>query len=276
MRLLVLLTVLVSIERVTSLAAVVGGYAVTRRLAKLSNKDSLFAFSVKLGAPPAADAMRHDVLAAQVWPASRAVAFEMQTIVREAEAAFCDQSRPLQVLELGSGSGLAGLAAAKFGAEVLCTDVDKLSPLLIGAAASEQGLAVKTAHLDLLDSEPAPLPSADLLVLADVFVTTDVAEGAARRCWEALSRGSWVIAASQGDRSCRGAFLEHLRRTIRSEEARSTTIIPPQQSEAIRRALEQGWTDVCMTSPTIVDDDGGGRRLQPLILWDVDELSVKY
>lgn len=233
----------------------------------MADGDPIWAFATRLGVCSAKDALEHDILACQIWPASRVVAFEMGTIVRAAEAGRGDNRRRkdgssggVTMCELGSGSGLISLAAAKVGCvDVIATDVDQLSPSLIATAAAEQGLAdaISTRYLDLTATAEGgyPLPPADVVVMADVFVTDAVAFGAAARAWEALERGSMVVVAAQGDRSCRGSFLNRLRDTAPAWA---------QSQGPVRTALERGWVVPQYASAG------------PLVLRDVDEADVTY
>ncbi|KAH8052122.1 hypothetical protein JL722_10219 [Aureococcus anophagefferens] len=82
-------------------------------------------------------------------------------------------------LELGAGTGLPSLAAARAGAKVLATDRDATSLAYAAAAADDQGLALAAAVFDVADF--APLPPADVVVVADVFVTDAVAAACGRR-----------------------------------------------------------------------------------------------
>ena len=246
-------------------ATTIGGHAVVRREAAIAGGDPIWAYATRLGVPPAEGCVSHDVLAAQIWPASRVVAFEIDAIVRAAEAGRGDDRRVgstggVTMCELGSGSGLISLAAAKVGCvDVIATDVDQLSPSLIATAAAEQGLAgaISTRYLDLTASAGGgdPLPSADVFVMADVFVTDTVAFGAAARAWEALERGSMVVVAAQGDRSCRGSFLDRLRDSAPAWA---------QAEGPVRTALEGGWGVPQYASTG------------PLVLRDVDEADVAY
>mmetsp|Transcript_30610 Transcript_30610/g.70631 ORF Transcript_30610/g.70631 Transcript_30610/m.70631 type:complete len:440 (-) Transcript_30610:54-1373(-) len=62
-----------------------------------------------------------------VWAAGGVLAFHSRTLVAEARGAT---KGPPRLLELGSGTGAAGLAAAAAGAEVVLTDHGNLLPLI--------------------------------------------------------------------------------------------------------------------------------------------------
>ena len=269
------------------LRSTIGGYAVRPRYAKTKtpglgcNDDDedmslLFTYCRDLGANTGElnlkTPVHSDVLAAQIWPAARLLAYDILDTLLEIEplvlplspaaasaVSSCAQEPPiLRLCELGAGSGLVGLSAARASQylqhqrcqqpkqhdgspqmraawEVLLTDVDPLAPMLSEAAAHDMGLdpsLVRTARADLLRSaaDGAPLPGAHLYVLADVFVDDEVARGAARRCAEALASGALVLVAAQADRSCRETFLAHLRSIAQDAEATSA----PCRSQEVR------------------------------------------
>lgn len=242
----------------------IGGHPVVPRQAQLDGGGSLWAYSTRLGEPAAREgSVKHDILAAQVWPASRVVAYEMQQLLSASRRRqYCgdvgagagDEEKSVVCLELGAGSGLISLAAAKLGAHAICSDVDELSPLLVQEAAAKQGLSVTTRFLDVTAKpEEDPLPPADIVVMADIFVSDQVAMGAAARVWEALERGAMAVVAAQGDRSCRESFLRRLRETA-----------PTWADEPTSAALDGGWL-----VPEFYGDS-------PLVLRHVEESDVVY
>lgn len=79
----------------------------------------------------------------------------------------------LRVVDLGSGSGLVAVAAAKAGARsVLAVDVDCHAVAATGLNAALNGVAVATCLADLTDGPP---PDADIVLAGDVFYAVDVA-----------------------------------------------------------------------------------------------------
>jgi predicted nicotinamide N-methyase len=75
--------------------------------------------------------------------------------------------RGRRVLDLASGSGLVGIAAARAGAaRVLCCDVEPLAAAAAGLNAAANGVLLDTATADLLDGGPG---DAELVLAADVF-----------------------------------------------------------------------------------------------------------
>jgi len=124
-----------------------------------------------------------------------------------------------KVLELGAGCGLASLAAARLGAEVLATDFRRLPLELLEEAARRQGLEsrVRTALFDVCD-ESAALPEADLVIASDLVYEKVTAVAMAKRVAEARRRGSAVLIADIG-RPNRRFFLEELGRLLPGAEA---------------------------------------------------------
>src|SRR5262245_63130554 len=79
-----------------------------------------------------------------------------------------------QVLDLGAGSGLAAIAAAKAGAAaVLAAEIDALAGLAIELNARANGVAVTTTEADLLAGAP---PAAEVILVGDLFYERLLAE----------------------------------------------------------------------------------------------------
>jgi predicted nicotinamide N-methyase len=82
--------------------------------------------------------------------------------------------RDRRVLDLGTGSGIVAIAAAKSGAaSVIAADTD---PNAIAAAtlnASENGVTVEVMHADLLSAAP---PAVDLVLVGDLFYEQSLAQ----------------------------------------------------------------------------------------------------
>ena len=95
----------------------------------------------------------------------------------------------LRVLDLGSGSGLVAIAAAKAGAAHVCAvdnDADAVAASEANAAAN--GVAIESMCADLLDSEP---PEIDVVLVGDLFYDRAVATRVTRfldRCAESSAR----------------------------------------------------------------------------------------
>lgn len=147
-----------------------------------------------------------------LWPAAQVLA---QAVASHVAAASNDpgDARPLHIIELGAGCGLATLTALKLGADVLATDFRQAPLQLLEAAAHQQGLGarLRTQLFDICDA--SPLPKADLLIASDVLYERRTAEGLARRVAEARRRGTKVLVSDTG-RPGRSAFVAELRRLL--------------------------------------------------------------
>lgn len=78
-----------------------------------------------------------------------------------------------QVLDLGTGSGLVAIAAAKAGAAaVTAVDTDPIALAAVRLNAAENGVAVTPLCADLLDGPP---PAADLVLAGDLFYEAGLA-----------------------------------------------------------------------------------------------------
>jgi predicted nicotinamide N-methyase len=75
-----------------------------------------------------------------------------------------------RVLDLGSGSGLVAIAAAKAGAAiVVATDVDAFSEAAIALNAAANGVHVETIIADMLDTSAQQQSRHDAILLGDMF-----------------------------------------------------------------------------------------------------------
>ncbi len=116
------------------------------------------------------------------------------------------------VLDLGAGSGIAGIAAAKAGARaVVAREADALGGVAIGLNAAANGVA-----LTVDAGEPAgdSLPEVDLVLAGDVFYSRPVARrmlSMLRRC---AASGAEVLVGDPG----RAEFPEHAMRPVASYE----------------------------------------------------------
>jgi predicted nicotinamide N-methyase len=96
------------------------------------------------------------------------------------------------VLDLGSGSGLVAIAAAKAGAaRVLAADIDALALTAIGLNAAANAVALEITADDLLDVPPGAF---DVVLVGDLFYERPLAERVLAFCDAARSRGALVLA----------------------------------------------------------------------------------
>ncbi|UVK41374.1 50S ribosomal protein L11 methyltransferase [Mesorhizobium sp. AR10] len=80
----------------------------------------------------------------------------------------------LRVLDLGAGSGLVGIAAAKAGARVvMAAEIDSNGVAALGLNAAANGVAITVIGKDITHGPP---PAVDLVVVGDLFYADDLAE----------------------------------------------------------------------------------------------------
>ncbi len=101
-----------------------------------------------------------------------------------------------RVLDLGAGSGVVGIVAARLGAvEVIAADVDPYAAVAIGLNAALNAVVVKVENRDLLVADPPPV---DLVLVADLYYAPDLASRVTpflRRC---LAVGAQVLIGDPG------------------------------------------------------------------------------
>lgn len=79
------------------------------------------------------------------------------------------------VVDLGAGSGIVGIAAAKAGAMDVCaTDIDPYAVEAIALNANLNNVVIRTALADLTTGRP---PSADIICVGDLFYEAALARG---------------------------------------------------------------------------------------------------
>jgi predicted nicotinamide N-methyase len=92
-----------------------------------------------------------------------------------------------RVLDLGAGSGLAGIAAAKAGAtSVLAAEIDALALLAIGLNAEANGVALTISARD-------PLAEAEVVLVGDLFYERALAERVLNYLKAAHAGGALVL-----------------------------------------------------------------------------------
>ena len=100
------------------------------------------------------------------------------------------------VLDLGAGSGLVAIAAARAGAtRVIACDIDPHARAAIALNAAANGVAVEIVETDLLDG---PAPAVDVVTAADVFYQKPLAERATGFLERCAAAGILVLAGDLG------------------------------------------------------------------------------
>ncbi len=167
-----------------------------------------------------------DPYAAIVWPAAVVVAGELPGRVRVGE----------RVLDLGAGTGLCALTAARLGARAHALDHDPAALAAVARAAALQGVRVHTSRFDL--AGPEPLPPGELAILGDVLYEPGLARAAAARALEVLRRGGRIVVGDPA-RVGRGPFLEELAAAGFTAEFRERTVRVP--GEAAESRVGVAW-----------------------------------
>ena len=104
--------------------------------------------------------------------------------------------RGLRVLDLGAGSGLVGIAAAKAGARsVLAAEIDINGIAAIGLNAALNGVAVTTIGDDLTGGPP---PEVDIVLVGDLFYAPDLAEQVTPFLERCVAAGIAVLVGDPG------------------------------------------------------------------------------
>ena len=96
------------------------------------------------------------------------------------------------VVDVGAGSGLVAIAAARAGAQsVLALEVDQLAAAAIRINSTANRASVSVSSQDVLGG--APLPTAEVLLVGDVFYERDLADRVWRLIEAAQRRGTDVL-----------------------------------------------------------------------------------
>ena len=104
--------------------------------------------------------------------------------------------RGLRVLDLGAGSGVAGIAAARAGAaSVICAEIDPYGIAAIGLNAALNGVAVKCCGDDLTRGGA---PEVAVVLAGDVFYAAAVARKVTRFLHRCAMSGAAVLVGDPG------------------------------------------------------------------------------
>jgi predicted nicotinamide N-methyase len=104
--------------------------------------------------------------------------------------------RGRRVLDLASGSGLAGIAAARAGAAaVRCCDIDPLAAAAAGLNAAANAVLLEVSTTDLLDGDHG---DAEVVLAADVFYERRMAARMSMFLRRAAAAGATVLVGDPG------------------------------------------------------------------------------
>jgi predicted nicotinamide N-methyase len=104
-----------------------------------------------------------------------------------------------RVLDLGAGSGLVAIAAAKAGAApVVAADIEEFSDSAIALNAQANGVHVETLIADLLDGSLPHAPRHDVILVGDLFYEQTTAQRALAFLSTQLSLGARVLIGDPG------------------------------------------------------------------------------
>lgn len=118
--------------------------------------------------------------------------------------------RGRRVLDLGAGSGLVGIAAAKAGASaVIAAEIDENGIVAIGLNAKLNGVTVATVGDDLTSGPP---PDVDVVTVGDLFYAPELAERVTVFLDRCLAAGIQVLVGDPGR-----DFLPHARLRLLAE-----------------------------------------------------------
>ncbi|MER8402708.1 methyltransferase [Mesorhizobium sp. M0306] len=101
-----------------------------------------------------------------------------------------------RVLDLGAGSGLVGIAAAKAGAsEVVAAEIDRNGVAALGLNATANGVAIMIIGEDITGGPPPPV---DIVMVGDLFYAHDLAGRVVPFLQRCLGAGIAVLIGDPG------------------------------------------------------------------------------
>lgn len=101
-----------------------------------------------------------------------------------------------RVLDLGAGSGLVAIAAARAGAgDVLAVDIDPFGIVALELNAAANGVGLTAMHGDLLGGPP---PNVDVVAVGDLFYEAELAERVTAFLDGCLDQGMSVLVGDPG------------------------------------------------------------------------------
>lgn len=131
-----------------------------------------------------------------------------------------DAVRGRTVLDLGTGSGLVAIAAARAGAaRVVAVDIDPLAEAACALNAAENGVAIDIRREDLVGGRlPADLAT-DLLVAGDVWYDRALAGRLTAWLEEIARHGTWILTGDPGRTYVPTVYLELARYDVPTPDA---------------------------------------------------------
>lgn len=150
------------------------------------------------------------------------------------------------VIDLGAGSGLVAIAAAKSGASgVLAIDVDPLANAAIALNAAANSVVIQASSQNVFEE---PLPDADVLLVGDLFYERDLAQRVLELIETADLRGTDVLVGDPRrsyfplERFAQVAFYEvPVTRELEDSELKRTAVwrlaAPPAHSSSLRHDI---------------------------------------
>lgn len=116
----------------------------------------------------------------------------------------------LHVLDLGAGSGIVGIAAAKAQATtVVCVDTDPYAAIASRMNAAVNAVNIDTICKDILDDDP---PEVDMIAVGDLFYASDIAGRVVAYLDRCITAGIKVLIGDPGRE-----YLPHHRLRILSK-----------------------------------------------------------
>jgi predicted nicotinamide N-methyase len=155
-----------------------------------------------------------------------------------------------RVLDLGSGSGLVAIAAAKAGAaEVLASEIDPVAAAAIRLNALANDVPPPQVTGDVLDGDGE---RADVVLAGDIWYAQPLAGRALRLIERAVSRGAWVLAGDIGR-----VFLPRGR--FRVLETSDVPVVADLEDADIKTAmvLAPGWPAAAGQLPLLPRQESG-------------------
>ena len=139
------------------------------------------------------------------WPGGQALARHLLD--------HADLSRGRRVLDFAAGGGIAGLAAAKCGANVTAAEIDAVAAVAIGMNAALNHVTVSVVTADLTARDPNDAAREwDVVLAGDVFYERPMAERVGPWLRALARRGTAVLVADPGRAYLPGSGLAELAR----------------------------------------------------------------